>query len=443
MQHPITIAWKQTTRLHGFFHTAVVFHPTGWKSPCALIMLTLMLAASPLQTSDAAPGSMSKQQAYRLLTDGNSPSVSALPAGDREILLAKLALDEGNLSQAIRILSSARLEKNKLAALLRAEAYRRQSVAAARRAGHYAHAVSSDIGKLQHARLNVGLDQAEARLQAFIAGHTLNHPVSTKPVAIAASTRSDLMAGHTLSHPVSTKPVAIAASTPSNRLPVSVHQAVQSWRKDWESLNADAYLSHYHPGFRTKKHDYKSWSSYKRRINSHKKFIKVKLSDLRMLRGPEKISEGEAILVAFKQQYESSNYAVNSRKQLYLVRKSAGSKWLILFEGGVLPSYHRSGTKVSNQISVNSKPVLAASKAGAWAINLGSFDSPIKAEQMASGIKLTGPQQPFVSSAEVSGKAVHRVRIGLYQSRSEAVEAMIRICPELSLTNCWLEQVKK
>jgi len=381
-------------------------------------MFILMLAISPLQTSDAAPGSMSKQQAYRLLTDGNSPSVGALPTGDREILLAKLALDDGKLSQAIRILSSARLEKNQLAALLRAEAYRLQSVAAARRAGHYAHAVSGDIGKLQHARLNVGLDQAEARLQAF-------------------------MAGHTQSRPVSAKPVAIAASTPSTRLPVSVRQAVQSWRKDWESRNADTYLSHYHPGFRTKKHDYKSWSSYKRRVNSHKKFIKVKLSGLKVLRGPEKIPEGEAILVAFKQQYESSNYVANSRKQLYLVRKSAGSKWLILFEGEASRPYHRAGTKISNQISVNSKPVLTASKAGAWAINLGSFDSTINAEQMASGIKLTGPQQPFVSSASIGGKAVHRVRIGLYQSRSEAVEAMIRICPELSLTDCWLEQVKK
>ena len=418
MQHTTTIAWKQTARLHGFFHAVVVFHATRWKSPCALIMLMLILATSPLQTSDAAPGSMSKQQAYRLLTDGNSPSVRALPAGDREILLAKLALDEGRLSQAIRILSSARLEKNQLAALLRAEAYRLQSVAAARRAGHYAHAVSGDIGKLQHARLNVGLDQAEARLQAFMVRHTQRHPVFAKPVAIAAS-------------------------MPSNRLPVSVHQAVQSWRKDWESRNADAYLSHYHPGFRTKKHDYKSWSSYKRRINSHKKFIKVKLSGLKVLRGPEKIPEGEAILVAFKQQYESSNYAANSRKQLYLVRKSAGSKWLILFEGEASRPYHPAGMKASNQISANSKPALTASKAGAWAINLGSFDSTIKAEQMASGIKLTGPQQPFVSSASVSGKAVHRVRIGLYQSRSDAVEAMIKICPELSLTDCWLEQVKK
>jgi hypothetical protein len=48
-----------------------------------------------------------------------------------------------------------------------------------------------------------------------------------------------------------------------------------------------------------------------------------------------------------------------------------------------------------------------------------------------------------VSSALVRGKAVHRVRIGLYRNRGEAVEAMVKICPELSLTDCWLEQLNK
>jgi len=383
----------------------------------AILAFTLMLVINPLQSPDAAPGAMSKQQAYQLLKAGDSAAVRSLAVGDREILLAKLALDAGKTNEAIRVLSSANMAKNPLAAVIRAEAYRQQSVAAARRAGHYAHAVSGDIGKLQKARFNIGLDQAEKRLQAFMIGHAASQPVST---------------GH-----------VVSPKTSHALLPDSIRLAIDTWRKDWESRHGDAYLSHYHPDFRTKKHDYASWSTYKRRVNSRKKYIRVKLSDLKVLRGPEKIQQGEAMLVAFKQKYESSNYAANSRKQLYLVRRNADSKWLILYEGEASRPYYRSHAKAASQISLRNTNVLKAARTGAWAINLGSFDSAANAEQMVTGIHRTGAQQPFVSSASVGGKAVHRVRIGLYQSRSEAVDAMIKICPELGLTDCWLEQVKK
>jgi len=62
---------------------------------------------------------------------------------------------------------------------------------------------------------------------------------------------------------------------------------------------------------------------------------------------------------------------------------------------------------------------------------------------MASHIKLSGKQQPFVSSPSVNGKVVHRVSIGFYANRSAAVETMVKVCPELGLTDCWLEQVKR
>ncbi len=383
-----------------------------------IILFTMMLAIGPIQVMDAAPGTMSKQQAYQLLKSGDSASVRALAVGDREILLAKLALDAGHSEDAIQILSGKAVEKNALAALIRAEAYRRQAVEAAKRAGHYAHAVRGDIGKLKYARLNASLDQAEARLQAFMS-YTKIRPVAARPTSI------------------------IAARTTHVVPPDSVRQAIHAWRKDWASRNGDAYLSHYHPNFRSKKHDFTSWSAYKRRVNSRKKYIKVKLSGLKVLRGPEQIPEGEAILVAFKQQYESSNYAGNSRKQLYLVRKHGGDKWLILYEGEGSRPYHRSKAPVASQVSLNGKTVLKTAKRGAWAINLGSFDSAANAEQMASGIQLAdGRHLPFVSSVAVNGKSVHRVRIGLYRNRNEAVGAMLKICPELSLTDCWLEQIK-
>jgi hypothetical protein len=33
---------KQTTRLHGFFHSMIMFHITGWKNPCALVNLVAL-----------------------------------------------------------------------------------------------------------------------------------------------------------------------------------------------------------------------------------------------------------------------------------------------------------------------------------------------------------------------------------------------------------------
>jgi len=375
---------------------------------------------SPIQASNAAPGIMSKLQAYNLLKAGNSISVRSLPAGDREILLAKLALDAGHTNEAVRILTGKSVEKNSLAALIKAEAYRRQSLAAARRAGHYAHAVTGDIGKLQKARLNGALDLAEARLQAFMAGHAASQPTRTKPISVATSVH-----------------------TTHADLPDSVRQAIHNWRKDWESRDADLYLSHYHPDFRTRKYDFTSWSTYKRRVNSRKKYIKITLSGLKMLRGPEQIAEGEAVLVTFNQRYQSSNYAANSRKQLYLVRRHNTDKWLILFEGDANHRYHRATTRAASQVSQNKHHILATAQPGTWAINLGSFGSAANAEQMVSHIQLSGRQQPFVSSPSVNGKVVHRVSIGFYANRSTAVEMMVKICPKLGLTDCWLEQAKR
>jgi len=59
---------------------------------------------------------------------------------------------------------------------------------------------------------------------------------------------------------------------------------------------------------------------------------------------------------------------------------------------------------------------------------------------MASSISMAGPQQAFVSDAVVGSKPIHRVRIGLYDNKGDAVDAMIQICPQLGLTDCWLVQ---
>ena len=382
------------------------------------VLLVSILTLVAAHTLSAASATMNKQQAYQLLRQGDSAAVRALPPGEREILMAKLALDGGKTDEAIRILGSKSLARNPLAALIRAEAYRRQSVDAARRAGHYAHAVTGNIGKLEKARIGGGLDQAEKQLQAFMGG-------KVAPSVKVATTVKQPSAG------------TIVAAQPE-----TFRHAIESWRRDWESRDADAYLSHYHTDFRTDKHNLKSWSAYKRRINGHKSYIKVQVSDLKLLRGPERIAQGEAVLVGFRQKYQSSNYAANSRKQLYMVRNQKGGAWKILFEGDAASRYRpqasTTGKQTPARISRN-----ASIPSGVWAINLGAFDSAAGAKKMASGIHLKGAQQPFIASVNVAGKLVHRVQIGMYRDRRRAVDAMVSICPKLELSGCWLEQSKR
>ncbi|HXH65464.1 MAG TPA: L,D-transpeptidase family protein [Mariprofundaceae bacterium] len=120
------------------------------------------------------------------------------------------------------------------------------------------------------------------------------------------------------------------AKTPSPEL-ASIHQAIDGWVQDWESLNADAYLSHYDKNFRAGKRNLASWSSYKRRVNAAKHFIKVSLDDMTIIRDPNAWPEGEIAVVEFMQHYDSSNFKDSGRKRLYLVRRP-DAPWRILIE---------------------------------------------------------------------------------------------------------------
>ena len=70
-----------------------------------------------------------------------------------------------------------------------------------------------------------------------------------------------------------------------------------------------------------------------------------------------------------------------------------------------------------------------------------AYDSRANAEQMAASIQLSEEQQPFVSSVTVGDRNIHRVRVGMYAGKSEAVDAMMQICPELGVADCWLENL--
>jgi len=358
----------------------------------AVCLLSVVALLSPWQVSEATPSPVNQQLAYQLLQAGDSEVVRALPQGDREILLAIMAMNQGATIKALLLLRADAVKANRLAALIRAEAYRRQSVQAAERAGHYAHAANDDIGRLKQARISSGLDEANQRLQAFMV--SLNtaqavmpeqlelHPLAleSKPVAMpqAASKSVNVIAvtawPSIVGRPVnavatraaktssasSVKAVKVAIARPVKALPVklkpkpkrvkaaqanpraavsqqdklkqSVRESLEMWRKDWQSRDSGAYLSHYHKAFETDKYNYKTWVKYKRRVNAKKSYIKVRLSHVKISPNGRYKKRGEVVLVTFNQQYKSSNYSATSRKKLYMARSRAGEPWLILRE---------------------------------------------------------------------------------------------------------------
>ncbi len=108
--------------------------------------------------------------------------------------------------------------------------------------------------------------------------------------------------------------------------------AVEHWRRDWESLDVEKYLSHYAGDFWSGRHDLRSWSERKRRVASGKTYQRVELEDISVFAYPQSAAEGrEMAVVNFRQRYDSNNYTGEVAKHLYLVRQ--GSAWRILHEG--------------------------------------------------------------------------------------------------------------
>jgi murein L,D-transpeptidase YafK len=104
---------------------------------------------------------------------------------------------------------------------------------------------------------------------------------------------------------------------------------VEQWRRDWESLDTDRYLSHYSRSFRGQGKDYRAWARHKRRVNSRKSYIRVELSDIQLFAYP---GERDMLVVRYRQHYRSSNYEGESEKRQYWRREDDG-RWRIVSEG--------------------------------------------------------------------------------------------------------------
>jgi murein L,D-transpeptidase YafK len=103
---------------------------------------------------------------------------------------------------------------------------------------------------------------------------------------------------------------------------------VEAWRKDWASLNTDAYLKHYAPGFTSGSQSLDEWKQQKRSVNASKAWIKVALENVSVFLYP---GRDDLAVVAFEQNYSSSNLSNQMRKRQYWLREKAD--WRIIYEG--------------------------------------------------------------------------------------------------------------
>jgi len=107
--------------------------------------------------------------------------------------------------------------------------------------------------------------------------------------------------------------------------------AVEGWRSAWEETagkdgDIENYMSYYSDEFRARGLDKEGWKKDKAEKNRRKQWIKVELLDVEI----KEVVAGERFEVRFKQDYQSSNFSVSSKKMLVLKREEGG--WKIISE---------------------------------------------------------------------------------------------------------------
>ena len=105
-------------------------------------------------------------------------------------------------------------------------------------------------------------------------------------------------------------------------------QEVEQWRKDWASLDTDAYLRHYSRDFSSDSVNYAAWAKQKQLVNSAKAWIKVNLSNVSVFTYPE---QPNMVVVNFEQDYTSSNLSNRMKKRQYWIKHN--DRWQIVYEG--------------------------------------------------------------------------------------------------------------
>jgi murein L,D-transpeptidase YafK len=105
-------------------------------------------------------------------------------------------------------------------------------------------------------------------------------------------------------------------------------QTIERWRKDWSSLDTNAYLKHYSRSFFSENANYAAWAKQKQQVNGAKSWIKVGLSNISVFTYPE---QPDMAVVNFEQDYTSSNLSNRMKKRQYWIKQN--NRWQIVYEG--------------------------------------------------------------------------------------------------------------
>ena len=106
-----------------------------------------------------------------------------------------------------------------------------------------------------------------------------------------------------------------------------LQQAIDSWRRDWESRDTERLLEHYSPDFQAGKQRYRDFAESKRKVNATKSWIRIDIQHLSIYRQP---GDRDTAIVTFDQNYTSSNLNDQSRKRQYWHRENG--RWRIIQE---------------------------------------------------------------------------------------------------------------
>ncbi|MDH5444087.1 MAG: L,D-transpeptidase family protein [Gammaproteobacteria bacterium] len=107
---------------------------------------------------------------------------------------------------------------------------------------------------------------------------------------------------------------------------------LEKWRKDWESMDVNRYLSHYATDFWSGRHTLQTWAARKRYLARSKTYQRVRLSDIALFTYPARDQKQPVVVARFRQQYQSNNYNGDISKRVYL--RKEGDDWRIMYEGG-------------------------------------------------------------------------------------------------------------
>ncbi len=108
-----------------------------------------------------------------------------------------------------------------------------------------------------------------------------------------------------------------------------IRNFMDAWRQAWESGDTGKYLRYYSKDFiNSDGMGFDAFRRHKERVNSSKKFIRVKLEQIAIVFPQER--EGEMATVRFVQKYSSNNFESHSKKLFYLKKGQMG--WTIFGE---------------------------------------------------------------------------------------------------------------